>query len=89
MWDTVLRSGIHEHRFTCKKPPPGKIRCRMAKPSGDSSATLPVMLEIPEELVHLRSGNRPNPVEGHALAWNRGKKDDNPLNNTVIHVQLT
>ena len=47
--NSVVRNGIHKHSFTCKKPPAGRHRCRGARPSGDSSATLPVLLEVPSE----------------------------------------
>ncbi|MGL5934880.1 MAG: hypothetical protein ACRCZI_04580, partial [Cetobacterium sp.] len=32
-WDNVLKTGIHQHTFSCKKPPQGSHRCRTAKPS--------------------------------------------------------
>ena len=44
-WDNVLKTGIHEHTFTCKKPPQGFHHCRTGKPSGSSQKTQPVFLE--------------------------------------------
>ena len=49
-WDNTLRTGIHKHTFTCKQPPAGIHRCRGARPAGNCSATLPVMLEVPPEV---------------------------------------
>ena len=45
-FENVLKTGIHEHTFTCKKPPQGFHHCRTGKPSGDSHKTQPVFLEI-------------------------------------------
>jgi hypothetical protein len=45
-WDNVLKTGIHEHTFTCKKPPQGFHHCRTGKPSGSSQKTQPVFLEV-------------------------------------------
>ena len=28
MWHSVLKTGIHEHKFTCRKPPMGRVQCR-------------------------------------------------------------
>ncbi|CAB9516444.1 helicase PIF1 [Seminavis robusta] len=50
MWEATLRNGIHEHGWSCRKPPSGKYRCRNAKGSGDSSATLPKLLEVPTDI---------------------------------------
>ena len=50
LFHTMLRTGIHKHSFTCKTPPAGKTRCRGARPAGDAAATLPVLLEVPENL---------------------------------------
>ena len=49
-WDNTLKTGIHEHSFSCHKPPAGRHRCRGARPAGDCPATLPALLEIPSEV---------------------------------------
>ena len=46
----VLRTGIHRHSFTCKKPPAGQHRCRGARPAGNCPETLPTLLEVPEDV---------------------------------------
>ena len=49
-WENILQTGIHEHTFTCKKPPSGRHRCRGAFPAGLSQSTQPLLLETsPEE----------------------------------------
>jgi Helitron helicase-like domain at N-terminus len=35
-WENVLKTGIHEHTFTCKKPPQGFHHRRTGQPSGNS-----------------------------------------------------
>jgi len=50
MWENLLRTGIHTHTFTCKKPPAGRHRCRGAFCCGFSFSTTPQWLEtITEE----------------------------------------
>ena len=44
----ILRTGMHKHSFTCKKPPAGRCRCRMAYPAGINSKTQPILLQTPE-----------------------------------------
>ena len=46
-YETVLQVGIHEHSFSCKKPPAGKYRCRGYNPKGDAPKTRPVQLIPP------------------------------------------
>ncbi len=41
---TILHCGIHNHTFTCRKPPKGWDGCRLCKPSGLSFGTRPVEL---------------------------------------------
>jgi hypothetical protein len=50
LYQSFLCSGILEHSFTCKKPPSGKDRCQGAMPKGNCPSTLPVLLELPEEV---------------------------------------
>ena len=50
-WENVLRTGIHEHTFTCRKPPQGKDHCRNAMPAGTSKKTGPKeLIADPREL---------------------------------------
>ncbi len=45
-WEHILKTGIHEHTFTCKKPPQGRHRCRGCRPAGDSTETWPHFLQV-------------------------------------------
>jgi len=49
MWHNVLRTGIHKHTFTCKKPPSGVHRCRGAYPNECVNKTRCCYLEVNEE----------------------------------------
>ena len=49
MWETVLKTGIHVHSNTCKKPPGGRHHCRLAKPSAPREKTEAVQLEEAKE----------------------------------------
>jgi hypothetical protein len=42
--DNCVKTNIHTHSHTCKKPPSGFHGCRMAKPSGLSTRTMPIQL---------------------------------------------
>ena len=42
LYTSLQRTGIHEHTFTCKKPPQGSQRCRGAKPSALCDKTKPI-----------------------------------------------
>ena len=55
LYTALQRTGVHEHTFTCKKPPQGSRRCRGAKPSATSSQTRPIFLSYPKEIKHDRS----------------------------------
>ena len=48
LYTSLQRTGIHEHTFTCKKPPQGAERCRGAKPSALCNKTQPIFLEYEE-----------------------------------------
>jgi hypothetical protein len=39
MWENILQTGIHEHSFTCHKPPAGCYHCRMAYGAGFNTKT--------------------------------------------------
>jgi hypothetical protein len=43
---TICTCGIHEHCFTCKKPPNGWHGCRLCMPRGFCTCTKPVQLGI-------------------------------------------
>ena len=44
--EQIIKTGIHDHTFTCHKPPQGLHRCRGCRPAGDSATTQPRFLEI-------------------------------------------
>ena len=48
-WHNVLRTGIHSHSFTCKKPPAGRFRCRGAYPAGNVPCSGPLPLRTRQE----------------------------------------
>lgn len=48
MWWNVLRTGIHQHSFTCHKPPAGSHRCRGGHPVACCDVTGPTELICPE-----------------------------------------
>lgn len=59
-WHNVLRTGIHQHSFTCRQPPSGRWRCRGAYPQETCGTTGPHMLRIDEkQLQEAKEGLRP------------------------------
>lgn len=52
-YDNVSKTGIHDHTFTCKKPPAGNHRCRGGYKAGLNSKTQPLLLGVPEEQAEL------------------------------------
>ena len=46
MWENVLKTGIHDHSFTCHKPPGGNNRCRGAFPQNLKEKTGPTHLMV-------------------------------------------
>jgi len=45
--ETVVETGIHQHSFSCAKPPAGKDGCRGARPCDCVLSTEPVELIAP------------------------------------------
>jgi hypothetical protein len=62
---TICTCGIHEHCFTCKKPPNGWHGCRLCMPRGFCMCTKPVQLGVDSVsggVIAKRVGNQGAPV---------------------------